>query len=149
MSIRISVLMESRGFHSDATALIKNALEFYDRCRQNRNSIVHAWTQARGFQLTMVRKSKDPGKMEHAPFPCELDDIRGVAEEVQSLSRRLWILVCLCEDGLMARAIPSPRILPLPELLWKPALPLNIKQKRQSQSSRASRRKEAMARAKK
>jgi hypothetical protein len=149
IATRISVLMQSRGFHADATTLIKNALEFYDRCRQNRNSIVHAWTQARGYRLTLVRKSKDPGKMEHAPFPCELENIRGVAEEVQWLSRRLWILVCLYEDGRMARAIPSPKILPLPELLWKPPLPPNTRLKRQPRSSRASRRKEAMARAKK
>lgn len=149
MSKRIRALMQSRGFHPDAIALIENALEFYDRCRQNRNSIVHAWTQARGFRLTMVRKSKDPEKMEHTPFPCELGDIRGVAEHVQWMSRRLWILTVLCEDGRMEREIPSPKALPLPELLWKPPPAPNTRQKRPPQSSPASRREEAMARAKK
>ena len=148
MCIRISVLAETRGFHPDAMTLIKNALKYYDLCRQNRNSVVHAWMQARGFKLTLVRKSKSPAKMEHAPFPCELADIRGVAENVQTLSRRLWILVILCEDRLMARAIPSPKILPLPELLWKPPLHPNTKQKRPLQSSPASRRKEALTRVK-
>jgi hypothetical protein len=149
MCTRIGVFTDSSQMHPDAIALIKNALSFYDACRKNRNSVVHAWTQSRGVALEMVRKSKDPGKMEHSPFPCSLADIRGVAEEIQWLSRRLWVLVCLHEDGRMARPIPSPKTLPLPELLWKTPPHPNTKQKRQPQSSRASRRKEALSLAKK
>jgi hypothetical protein len=89
ISTRISVLMQFRGFHPTASTLIKNALEFYDICRRNRNSVIHAWTQGRGKQAVMVRKSKSPDKMEHAPFPCELGDIRALAEEIQWLNRRL------------------------------------------------------------
>jgi hypothetical protein len=146
ISTRISVLMQSRGFHSDAIALIKNALEFYDHCRQNRNSIVHAWTQGRSHWAKMVRKSKDPRKMDSEPFPCELEDVRRVAEEIQWLSRRLWILVCSYEDGSMTRPMPSPKILPLPDVLWKPPLQGETKPKRQRQPSRASRRKAALSR---
>jgi hypothetical protein len=146
ISTRISVLMQTRGFHPNAIVLIKNALEFYDRCRQNRNSIIHAWTQGSGYWAKMVRKSKDPRKMESEPFPCELEDVRRVAEEIQWLSRRLWILACLYEDGSLAREISSPRTLPLPDVLWKHPLQGQTKPKRQPRSSRASRRRAALKR---
>jgi hypothetical protein len=146
ISTRITVLMQTRGFHPNAIVLIENALEFYDRCRQNRNSIIHAWTQGRGHWAKMVRKSKDPRTMESAPFPCELEDVRRVAEEIQWLSRRLWILACLYEDGSLAREMSSPRTLPLPDVLWKHPLQGQIKPKHPPQPSRASRRKAALSR---
>jgi hypothetical protein len=138
ISTRINVLMQTRGFHANALILIKNALEFYDRCRQNRNSIVHAWTQGSGHWVKMVRKGKDPSKMPSEQFPCELEDVRRVAVEIQWLSRRLWILACLYEDGSFARAMPSPRTLPLPDVLWKPLLPPNIESLHPPKSSQAS-----------
>jgi hypothetical protein len=117
--IRIKTLLPARNLHSDAVALIENALECYDRCRQNRNSIIHAWAIGRGFHSQMARTIKKPEKLELVPFPCELDDIRNVAEEIQWLSRRLWLMCCHLEDGSAERAMPSPGILPLPDFLWK------------------------------
>jgi hypothetical protein len=145
---RLKTLLATRGLHSDASALIENALDIYDLCRQNRNSIVHAWTEGRGQRAQLARKSKKPDQMEPTPFPSTLEDIRRVAEEIQWLSRRLWVLTCYLEDGRMVLAMPSPKKLPLPELLWKPPPQDYTAQKRQPRSSAASRRSEAMARKK-
>jgi hypothetical protein len=138
---RIGVLMASRtDLHPDAVALITNALAIYDLCRQNRNSVVHAWTVGSGSQAPLARKSKKPDQLDAEPFPCELNDLRRVAEEIQWLSRRLFVLNYHFEQGSMATALPSPRKLPLPELLWKPPPQDSIKPKRPPRPSRASRK---------
>lgn len=133
---RIKVLLGGCALHPDGTALVENALEFYDLCRQNRNSVVHAWTQGRGARAKLARRSKKPDQIEPAPFPCELEDIRRVAEEIQWLSRRLWILNVKFEEGSLAQAISSPKILPLPELLWTPPPQAHTKPKLPRKPSR-------------
>src|SRR5439155_13651064 len=44
MCDRVRTFALFRGYHPDGMTLISNALTIYDRCRQNRNSIIHAWT---------------------------------------------------------------------------------------------------------
>lgn len=131
MCTRVRTFALFRGYHPDAIALIENVLAVYDLCRQNRNSIVHAWTRSSGADPSLARKSKKPHDPESTPFPSELPDLRRVANETEWLSARLWLLCCLLEDGSMNKPLPSPKILPLPELLWKPHHQDSTKPKRQ------------------
>jgi hypothetical protein len=143
---RVQVFATFRGYHPDAMALIENVLKVYDLCRQNRNSIVHAWTRTSGPDPSLARKSKKPDDPEATPFPSTLTDLRRVADDVKSLSIRLWLLNCFLEDGSMAKPLASPKKLPLPELLWKPPPQDSTKPKRPPRPSGASRRKVALAR---
>jgi|HubBroStandDraft_3_1064219.scaffolds.fasta_scaffold133589_1 hypothetical protein len=107
-----------RGYRDHGRALIENALDVYDLCRQNRNNIVHAWVRASGSDPTLSRKSKKPDDPEASPFPSDLGDIRRVAEDVGELQTRLWLLCCMIDDGELAKPLTSPEKLLEPELLW-------------------------------
>ncbi len=117
---RIETFAAFRGYRDHGKVLIENVLEVYDLCRQNRNSIVHAWTRAAGPDPSLARKSKKPDNPEPSPFPSTLTDIRRVADDIEALSTRLWLVCCLLDDGELEKPLISPEKLPLPETLWKP-----------------------------
>jgi hypothetical protein len=143
---RIKLLLKIRAFTMEAP-LIENALEFYDVCRRNRNSVMHAWTRglSEDGHVGFARKSKAADNQEAEPFPSSLDDLRRVAEEIETLNTRLWLLSCFNQDG---EPISSLQRLPLPSPLWKPPLAANSKPPRPPRPSAASRRSAAMARRK-
>lgn len=147
ISERIKSLLKIRGFTTEAP-LIENALQVYDVCRRNRNSVMHAWT--RGLtddgHVGFARKSKAADSQDAEPFPSSLDDLRRVAEEIEHLNTRLWLLSCFNQDG---QPTSSLQTLPLPSLLWNSLLAPSPKPPRPPQSSAASRRSAAMARQKK
>jgi hypothetical protein len=148
ISRRIETLAAFKGYHRDGMALIANVLEVYNLCRQNRNSIIHAWTHGSGHDPPLARKSKEPHDPQAIPFPSTLPDLRRVADELESLRIQLWLVNCLLEDGSMAKPITSPEKLSLPSLLWTPPRQAHPKPKRPPRPSQASRRKGALQRAK-
>jgi hypothetical protein len=147
ISERIKSFLKIRGFDSEAP-LIENALEVYNICRQNRNSVMHAWT--RGItddgHVGFARKSKAADNPDAEPFPSSLDDLRRVADEIKQLNNRLWLLSCFNQDGQPTSSLQK---LPLPSPLWRSPLAPSPKPPRPPRSSAASRRTAAMARMKK
>lgn len=106
----------------DAVELIANTLDIYEICRRNRNQLTHfSVGPAEKGDIQIRRKSKAPDSMEPAPFPNDLKDIRRVARDVRRLHDRLFETWAYAQQRLRGRRVkPSPKILPLPELLWKP-----------------------------
>ncbi len=109
-----------QGYHPDGLALIKNGLALYDRCRQNRNTVVHAWTFSSSLDPPLVRRSRKAIDPEPTPFPSSRTDLRRVADDIGGLATRLWFLDCLLEERGLDAPIASPGILPLSEILWTP-----------------------------
>jgi hypothetical protein len=147
ISERIRSLLKIRNYATEAP-LIENALEVFNVCRQNRNSVTHAWT--RGLspdgQLALASKSKKADNLDADPFPSSLDDLRRVADEIESLNTRLWLLSCFAED---AQPTESLEKLPMPILLVQPPQQSNAKPQRPPRTSAASRRSAAISRTKK
>jgi hypothetical protein len=147
ISVRIKTLMTIREYHKGGRALIENALDIYGYCRQNRNSLAHAWSHGKqNGEAILARKSKKPSDIDPEAFPADLTTLKRVADEIEVLETRLWLLCCLLEEGTISTPPPSLGILPLPSLLWRPLPPPNTKPPRPPQSSSASRRKTALAR---
>jgi hypothetical protein len=147
ISERIRSLLKIRNYATEAP-LIENALEVFNVCRQNRNSVTHAWTRGLSAdgQLALASKSKKAENFDADPFPSSLDDLRRVAAEIESLNTRLWLLSCFAED---AQPTSSIQKLPLPFLLVRPPQQPIAKPPRTPRSSAASRRSGAMSRTKK
>jgi hypothetical protein len=103
-----------RGYSTEKP-LIENALQAFGVCRQNRNVVVHART--RGFsaegQVGFAKKSRK-APMESEQFPSALEDLRRVADEIEGLNRRFWLLSCFNQDGYDTSTLSK---LPLPALL--------------------------------
>lgn len=131
MCEKIETFVAFRGYHADGKELIENALQVHDLCRQNRNSIVHAQARASGRYSLMARRSKKPDNPEPTVFRARLIDVRRVADEIEILRERLWLLCCLLDDGRMTKPLASPEKLPLPERLWKPSPQDHAKRPRQ------------------
>ncbi|GEM_PF-5587329 len=106
-----------RDYHPDGLTLLNNAIEVYDRCRQNRNAIIHAWTLSTRDDAPLARRSRKPSDPEPIPFPSSLGDLRRVADDLLSLETRLWLLCCLLEENALDRPLTSPGILPPPAFL--------------------------------
>jgi len=123
-----------RGYHPDGLALIKNALALYDRCRQNRNTVVHAWTFSRSLDPPLARRSRKAIEPEPTPFPSSLADLRRVADDIGGLETRLWLLDCLLEEGMLNGPITFPGIQPLPEILSTPPQPYSKEHSRPPRS---------------
>jgi hypothetical protein len=99
--------------------LILNALEIYDACRINRNTLTHFTVRAADDGTISFVRTKGPVPIQH-PLPSSLEDIRRVATETKILSQYLWHLYrALGGDGSEEK-IPLPPKLAVPELLWKP-----------------------------
>ena len=124
MCDRVRTFALFRGYHPDGMTLISNALTIYDRCRQNRNSIIHAWTISVGRDPPLARKSKKGSDPEPIPLPSAISELRRVAEEIGDLETRLWLLDRLLQDRMMDGPHTLPEILPLPEILLKPPRPV-------------------------
>jgi hypothetical protein len=98
--------------------IIENALDVYDICRQNRNSLTHFHTEKLDGELLLAR-IKGPRWTTHI-LPNEIKDFRRIADDIWDFSiwfRQIWRTMTLRQDGMLA---PLPGIRPLPELLWKP-----------------------------
>lgn len=100
ISDRIRSLLKLRNFDAEAP-LIENALEVFHVCRQNRNTVTHAWTRgvANDGSPSLARKSRKADNLDADPFPSSVEDLRRVADEIESLNNRLWLLSCFSEDG--------------------------------------------------
>jgi hypothetical protein len=144
---RIRSLLKIRNFATEAP-LIENALEVFNVCRQNRNSVTHAWTRGLSSdgQLALASKSKKADNLDAEPFPSSLDDLRRVADEIESLNARLWLLSCFAEEGQPTSSLKRH---PVPSLLVQAPQEPNTKSPRAPRPSAASRRSEAVARSKK
>jgi hypothetical protein len=120
-------------------AAIANALDGYEICRQNRNQLTHfdvqiALCEERLSGFNLVRRSRKPDTIPvRMPFPDSINDLRRVAKDIRRLNVQLKIIV----DGVFIKNKPDPdafakewperalrvsllKILPVPELLWKP-----------------------------
>ena len=96
---RIHALAVLREFGSDNRGLIENATAYYDACRMNRNSVMHAWTRRVDGQLFLARRSNKIDRLDVEPFASALPDLRRVAEEMETISRRLFVLEQLLHDN--------------------------------------------------
>lgn len=144
---RIKSLLKIRNFTAEAP-LIENALEAFNICRQNRNLVTHAWT--RGISAdgspSLASKSKKADNLDADPFPSSLDDLRRVADEIESLNTRLWLLSCFSEDGQPNSSLEKH---PIPSLLVQTQQQPNAKPSPPARISAASRRSAALSRTKK
>jgi hypothetical protein len=133
---RVRTFTDFRIYPTSVKDLIKNGLDFYDKCRQNRNVVIHAWTVSAYENTTLARRSKRPHDPEPTPFRSELSDLRRVAEEIEVLSTRLWLLDVLVDEYQQdAALLASLKILPVPELLSTPFQRGSIKPRRPPRSS--------------
>jgi hypothetical protein len=107
-------------FGADAKELIKNATDYYDKCRQNRNSVVHAWTRRVDGELHLARRSKKMVQMDVEPFASSLPDLRRVAEEMGQISHQLFVLEYTLRENDVSQPMPWLEKLPLPTLLLGP-----------------------------
>src|SRR4051812_31489294 len=60
VSIRIRTLMAVRAIDPKARDLVENALKVYSACRQNRNTVIHAWSVGAFATRKLARRSKKP-----------------------------------------------------------------------------------------
>lgn len=139
---RIRTFMLFRGYQGKSKALVDNCIEYYDICRQNRNTIIHAWTQLAhdpDRTVLLARRSRTPLDPDPNPFPSELADLRRVADEIAILETRLWLLDILASGNPSEKAelLTSLETLPLPDTLWKPPLRVRAKRSRRPRSSPA------------
>lgn len=149
LNVRIKTLIKIRQYPDESCAVIENVLAVYTICRQNRNSIAHAWSSAgHGPEKELKSRSKKPDTMETAAIPADLSTLRRVAEELDILQTRLWLLGCYLEDGILQRQPPLLEILLLPASL-STSQPSQTKPPRPPRPSSASRRAAAMDRQKK
>src|SRR5262249_542313 len=96
-STKIEALARAKNFSSAFQSAIKNTLDVYDICRQNRNQLVHFWTSGSdvsgGLQLyRMDRKSKKADYPGQQPFKSDLADIRRVAGDIKALASHMSAL---------------------------------------------------------
>ena len=105
------------------------ASKCYDRCRNNRNSFVHAGLGGSGGEdgsiLNLIRTKGHALRGE--PLQDDLCTLRRVGEEIESITRYvsglcLWIELCLNRQRNGKRRTLPDRP-PLPEFVWKPPLP--------------------------
>ena len=147
ISERIRSLLKIRKFLAEAP-LIENALEVFNVCRQNRNALTHAWTRgiAADGQPSLASKSRKADNLDAEPFPSSLDDLRRVADEIESLNTRLWLLSCFAEEGQPASSL---KMHPIPSLLIQVTQEAKKKEPRAPRPSAASKRAAALIRTKK
>jgi hypothetical protein len=103
--------------------LILNALDIYEACRINRNTLTHFTISADDAGAISFVRTKGPIPIRH-PLPSSLEDIRRIAHETKTLSVYLWHLYKGLESASADKPTPLPPKLAVPELLWKP-LPQN------------------------
>lgn len=144
ISERIRSLLKIRNYATEAP-LIDNALEVFNVCRQNRNSVTHAWTRGLSAdgQLALASKSRKADNLDADPFPSSLDDLRRVADEIEGLNTRLSLLSWFAEDSQPTSSLEK---LPLPFLLVQPPQQPRAKPPRPHRASAASQRSAATSR---
>ena len=102
--------------------LIQNALEAFDRCRQNRNQFTH-FTLEHDLEARTVhlrRQQKGP-LISRVPFPTELSDMRRVAGEIIGMNNMLNSITTYIKNHGTDQAVPLPDTVAPPELLSSPA----------------------------
>jgi hypothetical protein len=135
ISTKIEALARAKNFSSAFQSAIKNALDVYDICRQNRNQLVHFWASGSdvsgGLQLyRMGRKNKKADYTGPQPFKSDLADIRRVADDIKTLASHMSALeAAINATGRAAPNSPLPSKLALPALLYSPPLQASTKQK--------------------
>ena len=110
----------------DVQAVIVNYCAVFDVCRINRNSIVHAWPEGKGF------RTQKGHSLEKHLFAAPLNVLREVADEITLCRARLVKL----NDAL--RRVPRcalPDTLPVPKTRWLPPQPAQTKQPHRQKSS--------------
>jgi hypothetical protein len=107
----------------DEKELILNALDVYDVCRQNRNTLTHFTVNISSredaeIDFKFVRtKGPDPTAKE---FPCTLKDVRSVAFNTKVLSVYLHKIYQAIIDRQAGKDVPLPPIVGAPGLLSTP-----------------------------
>jgi len=143
---RIKFLASTR-FNADQAlvAAIANALEAYEACRQNRNQLTHFSISLQlgkegGFHL--ARRSRKPEPPVTMPFSEDVKDLRRVAKEIRRLNLNFKAISRYVKRKRDPEETtqPLPKILSVPELLWKPPPQAPKERKRQPKSFPESRR---------
>jgi hypothetical protein len=135
---RVRTFTSFRDYPPIGAEFIDNCLQVYDLCRQNRNAVIHAWTVSAfepGLELKLARRSKQPHDPYPTPFASATLELRRVAEEIELLDGRIWLLTALIETRELGTPPASLEILPLPELLSTPPRREPIKPPRPRRSS--------------
>jgi hypothetical protein len=133
---RIKAMMTERKYDAETIAQITNALEHYKICNENRNSLTHSWTKRVAGEMVLARQSKSIANMNPYPIPSSLADLRRVAEDLDTLSHRLFYLEAILSESDPKQPLPWRERLSPPDRLWSQAPQVPTKRKRQRKSSR-------------
>jgi len=137
ISTKIEALARAKNFSCATQSAIKNTLEVYDICRQNRNQLVHFWVSGLSGDRQLYRKSKKP-EFSVKVFKSDLADIRRVAEDIKALAYHMSALqAAINTTGRGPPNSPLPSNLALPALLYSSAPQAPTKQKPRRPSSHA------------
>jgi hypothetical protein len=122
LSDRIKEILRVRPIDPNEEALILNALDVYDVCRQNRNTLTHFTVSASKGEAEIDFKfvrtkgiSPDPKE-----FPSTLKDIRSVAFNTKTLSVYLHQIYQALVSREAGKDVPLPPIVGAPALLSTP-----------------------------
>jgi hypothetical protein len=108
---------------SEHVTLIEHTLDYYDVCRLNRNQLCHfsiAEGQPADDERIRFLRRKGPDLLASEPFLDSLEDIRRVADEVETLSHFLTDLTLSIDSSRYGPQRPLPEKPPLPKRLWTP-----------------------------
>ena len=117
---RIRDVAETRKFEAEDREALSYASKYYERCRTNRNQLVHFSLVMGANELRLARK-KGPKLLEQQLFADSLEDVRRVCMDLSQLRRHLMDLnVCLWgrESG---KPTTWPTRPPLPALIATPS----------------------------
>ena len=133
---RIRAIAKARGVSEEAGEIIENTFSYYDACRQNRNSMIHAWLRSEATPKTpLAKKSKKVAALELSEFISGRDEIRRVADEINILVERLWLLCGTYPNWKERGPEALPQKLAVPDILSKPPPPAQTKPPRQPHAS--------------
>lgn len=136
---RIKAIANARDVSAEDRETIDNTSKYYDACRLNRNSITHAWLRSEATPKTpLATKSKKVAALELSEFISGRDEIRRVADEINILVERLWLLCGTFPDWRERGPEALPQKLAVPDILSKPPPPAQTKPLRQPRASPAS-----------
>jgi hypothetical protein len=135
ISTKIKALSRAKNFSPEFQSAIKNTLDVYDICRENRNQLVHFWGIGLSGDRQLYRKSKKPDFTVPEPFKSDLADIRRVAEDIKALAPHISSLeAAINTTGRGPPNSPLPSELALPVRLYSP--PPQAPRKRKPQRPR-------------
>lgn len=114
---KVRALAKRRRFGSELTQSLAHACEMYDRCRLNRNALVHSKVVSKKTGPHLAALHKKSGDM--IVVAEDITTIRRVVEEISDCTHFILDL-CFHIGGGNRRKWPLPQVPALPEKIAKP-----------------------------